>query len=93
MRMTIDRDWQSVWDGEREILLTDQQYQLLAFLVEHRGLHTPQELIQVLHPDEKWESGTNVVIRCAVHRLREKLGHDAIVTRSQGYGLRAELFE
>ncbi|MDZ7915210.1 MAG: response regulator transcription factor [Rhodococcus sp. (in: high G+C Gram-positive bacteria)] len=94
--LMIDRSTHAAWWHGREILLSQREFDLLAYLFEQHGRIVSQELISRRvwgHPSE-----TNTV---AVHikRLRDKLGTDPHygqiirTIRGLGYGLSPSLYQ
>jgi DNA-binding response OmpR family regulator len=80
-----------VWRGEREVLLTGREFQLLHLLVEHRGQVLSRELIQQQVWQEQQDSASNV-IEVYVRYLRQKLelgGERRLIhtVRGRGYCL------
>ena len=72
-------------DGE-EIVLTGVQRLLVSALARCRHPMDREQLETLLWPDEPSERARNL-LNIAVHRLRKRLGHGAIVQSSDGYRL------
>ncbi len=72
------------WNG-REVELTGREFALLElFVLNPERVYSPEELLERLFPGT--ESGPKIV-RVYIHRLRQKLGPEAIVTVPGGYRL------
>ncbi len=75
------------WEG-REVALTGREFALLElFLLHPERVFSPEELLDRLFPET--DSGLKIV-RVYVHRLRRKLGPEAVVTVPGGYRLGVE---
>lgn len=76
--LRIVLDARRVWVGEREVELTRQEFDLLAYLFERLGCTvTWQELLERvwgIYEPKKENVGT---LRSCIRRLRQKLGDDA----------------
>jgi DNA-binding SARP family transcriptional activator len=72
-------------DGE-EIVLTGAQRLLICALAQCRHPLDREQLETLLWPDEDPERARNL-LNIAVHRLRKRLGHGAIVQSPDGYRL------
>ncbi len=72
------------WDGQ-PVLLSDKELAMLELFALHpTRIFTREELLERLSPGSN--SGT-AIIRVYVHKLREKLGPEVIVTTPAGYQL------
>jgi len=92
--LSIDLNARRVWVGEREVELTRQEFEVLAYLFEHRGRTvTWEELLQRVWGYRQPEKANLGSLRSCIRRLRQKIGDDArspryIINRwGEGYRL------
>jgi hypothetical protein len=88
--LSLDRDARRVWVEGREVVLTFQEYELLAYLLARPGaVFTRVHLMNVLWPGSTRATPRTVDVH--VHRLRRKLGghgEHVVTVRRVGYGYR-----
>ena len=91
--LTIDVGARRVWQGDTEVPLSQRQFDLLAFLVEHRGQVLSREEIMRQVWRTTWISSTKTV-DMHVSWLRRALGDAAstprYITTVRGVGFRFE---
>lgn len=86
--VTLDELRKSVARGDEPILLTQLEYRLLAYLMQHAGRPVPQGEIMDHIYDHADDKDSNV-LEALVARLRRKIGADVIVTK-RGFGYLVE---
>ena len=88
--LRIDLDARSVMVGDREVLLTAKEFDLLAFLARTpRRVFTREELLhEVWGSSGEWQ--TPATVNEHIHRLRAKLGVDRWVVTVRAVGYRFE---
>lgn len=86
-QVSLDRSRRTVQNGEKEVLLSPSEYELLLYLLQNRGRTVTREtLLQRI-----WDSNGNYVndntLTVTMKRLREKLDNPACLrtVRSIGY--------
>lgn len=76
--LCIDLNARRAWLGEHEVVLTRQEFDLLACLFEQQGRTvTWQELLQRVWDCRQPERANLNTLRSCIRRLRQKLGDDA----------------
>jgi DNA-binding response OmpR family regulator len=76
--LCIDLNARRTWVGEREVALTRQEFDVLAYLFEKRGCTvTWQELLQRVWDYRRPNKANLNTLRSCIRRLRQKLGDDA----------------
>ncbi len=86
----IDKEGRRIWiDGEElDPPLSPAQYRLLELLYDNQGkVCSREEIITVVWPDEAEEGISEQAIDALVGRLRQRVGHQYIVT-VRGHGFR-----
>lgn len=85
--LVVDRRTREVWIGERPIILTPKEFDLLALLAEDPGaVYSRQEIL-----DRVWDlhfHGPTKTLDVHVATLRRKLGDPAWIQTLRGVGLR-----
>ncbi|MER5459931.1 response regulator transcription factor [Streptomyces sp. NPDC002668] len=85
--LVVDRRTREVWVGERPIILTPKEFDLLALLAEDPGaVYSRQEIL-----DRVWDlhfHGPTKTLDVHVATLRRKLGDPAWIQTLRGVGLR-----
>lgn len=72
--LTVDRMARRVLRGERELMLTAREFDLLAWLVAHPGVVAGRD--QLIREVWGWEVGDESTVTVHVRRLREKVEPD-----------------
>lgn len=91
----LDAAARRVWQGDREILLTSKEFDVLALLLEKSGAVVTRERLM----DDVWDTnwfGSTKTLDVTVGRLRQKLvaaESDTLVVAVRGVGFRLELAE
>lgn len=76
--LRINFDARRVWVGEREVMLTRQEFDVLACLVEWQGCTVSwEELLQRVWGYSEPDRDNMGALRSCIRRLRQKLGDDA----------------
>ncbi|MGB3750506.1 MAG: winged helix-turn-helix domain-containing protein, partial [Arcobacteraceae bacterium] len=76
-------------NGEKEIVLTQKEYELLLFLVKNKNKSISNTLIE----EQLWNNEEYInsnVIQVTIYNLRKKLGKDFIKS-SRGFGYKIEV--
>ena len=86
--ITLSRARREVWVGEREVLLTPKEFDLLAHLVERPGVVVSrgtllQEVWGFLLP------GATRTVEVHVGQVRKKLGDPSLIRTVRGVGYKA----
>lgn len=86
----LDKDKQQVCQEEKEVALSNMEYQVLLQLMENKGkIVTRQKLLE-----EIWDVNGNYVndntLTVTMKRLREKLGNPACLKTVRSFGYRME---
>jgi DNA-binding response OmpR family regulator len=89
----LDPESRRVWRGEREILLSRKEFDLLHSLIAHAGLVvTREELMREVWQASFWTSSKTIDVHLGW--VRRKLGddtrHPTLITTVRGHGLRFE---
>lgn len=87
--ISIDIDAKRVNNGEKEIVLTQKEYELLLFLVKNKNKSISNTLIE----EQLWNNEEYInsnVIQVTIYNLRKKLGKDFIKS-SRGFGYKIEV--
>lgn len=89
-RVSLDRSRRTVQNGEKEVLLSPSEYELLLYLLQNRGRTVTREtLLQRI-----WDSNGNYVndntLTVTMKRLREKLDNPACLRTVRSIGYRME---
>ena len=84
--LTVSVATRSASDGERDIPLTNREVELLVALDLQAGPRSARSLARALYDDEDLRAGESMV-KVYVHRLRRRLGDDAVLSGSEGYRL------
>lgn len=87
--ITIDIDSKRVHNGEKEIVLTQKEYELLLFLVKNKNKSISNSLIE----EQLWNNEEYInsnVIQVTIYNLRKKLGKNFIKS-SRGFGYKIEV--
>ncbi|MGE5222148.1 MAG: response regulator transcription factor [Omnitrophica WOR_2 bacterium] len=88
-RVRIDNGSRKVWVNEQEIELTQTEFDLLRALAEHHGLVLSRE--QLLERVWGYDYyGDTRVVDVHMGHLRQKLGHEDLITTVRGIGYRFE---
>ncbi|MCM1161261.1 MAG: response regulator transcription factor [Roseburia sp.] len=86
----LDREKLQVCHGEREVLLSHMEYQVLQQLMENKGKTVTRKKLL----EEIWDSNGNFVndntLTVTMKRLREKLGNPACIKTVRSFGYRME---
>lgn len=88
--LLLDKEKMSVFCGQREIALSQPEYQLLLLLMENKGKTvTRKQLLERI-----WDSNGNYVndntLTVTMKRLREKLNHPSCLKTIRSFGYRME---
>jgi DNA-binding response OmpR family regulator len=76
--LSIDYTARRVWVGEREVRLTRLEFNVLAYLFEHRGCAISQEdLLQNVWEIQNPNERSPASVKSCISRLRKKLHDDA----------------
>lgn len=86
--VTLDELRKSVTRGDEPILLTQLEYRLLAYLMQHAGRPASQSEIMEHIYDHAEDHDSNA-LEALVARLRRKIGADVVVTK-RGFGYMIE---
>lgn len=89
-QVSLDRSRRTVQNGEKEVLLSPSEYELLLYLLQNRGRTVTREtLLQRI-----WDSNGNYVndntLTVTMKRLREKLDNPACLRTVRSIGYRME---
>jgi DNA-binding response OmpR family regulator len=89
----LDPESRRVWRGEREVLLSRKEFDLLHSLISHAGLVvTREELMRDVWHASFWTSSKTIDVHLGW--VRRKLGddtrHPSLITTVRGQGLRFE---
>jgi len=87
--ISIDIDTKRISDGEKEIVLTQKEYELLLFLIKNKNRSISNTLIE----EQLWNNEEYInsnVIQVTIYNLRKKLGKDFIKS-SRGFGYKIEV--
>lgn len=88
--LLLDKEKMTVYDGQKEIILSQLEYQLLLLLLENKGRTiTRQQLLEQI-----WDSSENYVndntLTVTMKRLREKLHNPSCLKTIRSFGYRME---
>ena len=86
----LDKEKTAVYDGQKEIAVSQPEYQVLLILMENKGKTiTRNQLLE-----QVWDRSGNYVndntLTVAMKRLREKLNHPACLKTIRSFGYRME---
>lgn len=86
-KVRLDAGSRQVWVNEREVELTAVEFDILAVLMDHRGLVLSREQIleQVWGPDFYGETR---VVDVHIGHIRQKVGNDELIVTVRGVGYR-----
>jgi len=92
--LVVDMNARHVWLGEKQVELTRREFDVLAYLVSHKGRAVPwEELIEKVWNDEP-DGRTSGTLRSCIRRLRTRLDDDAsnprYIENIWGVGYRVE---
>ena len=90
--LSVDPDARRAFAGDREILLSTKEFDLLAHLDRNRGNVVTRERLMDEVWDENW-FGSTKTLDVTVARLRQKLeeaGAEAVITTLRGVGFRLD---
>lgn len=90
--LRIDADARRAWEAQRELQLTNKEFDLLALLFQNRGAVVTRERLMDKVWDENW-FGSTKTLDVTIGRLRQKLEDSASATRVvtvRGVGFRLE---
>lgn len=92
--LAVDPAGRQVWFGEEEVLLTKKEFDLLAFLLEHKNRAVSREELLSAVWDYDYAGDTNVVdvyVRYLRQKVEERFGIRLIETvRGVGYKIKDE---
>ena len=88
--LMLDKEKTAVYDGQKEIAVSQPEYQVLLILMENKGKTiTRNQLLE-----QVWDRSGNYVndntLTVAMKRLREKLNHPACLKTIRSFGYRME---
>ena len=86
----LDKEKMAVYRDDEEVTLSQPEYQLLLYLMEHKGKTITREKLLA----EVWDVNGNYVndntLTVTVKRLREKLGNPLCIRTIRSFGYRME---
>ena len=89
-KIRLDTEKMAVYREDEEVSLSQPEYQLLTYLMEHKGKTVTREKLL----EKVWDVNGNYVndntLTVTVKRLREKLGNPACIRTVRSFGYRME---
>ena len=88
--LMLDKEKTAVYDGQKEIVVSQPEYRILLILMENKGKTiTRNQLLE-----QVWDRSGNYVndntLTVTMKRLREKLGHPSCLKTVRSFGYRME---
>ena len=88
--MILDKEKTAVYNGQKEIVVSQPEYRILLILMENKGKTiTRNQLLE-----QVWDRSGNYVndntLTVTMKRLREKLNHPACLKTIRSFGYRME---